>query len=190
MTLIDTPKVLVFAGPNGSGKSTVTQAWEIVGLYINADDIKAIRECSDLEAAQEAERLRELCFSERRSFAFETVLSTERNLDLLSRTKDAGFHIESVFVLTANPELNVFRVKSREMSGGHSVPPDKIRSRYTKSLANISKLLALSDVFRLVDNTAQPEILFVKDETGQQIRPNRYWTVEAIEKLLAKQRQQ
>ena len=184
MTLIDTPKVLVFAGPNGSGKSTVTQAWEIVGLYINADDIKAIRGCSDLEAAQEAERLRELCFSERRSFAFETVLSTERNLDLLSRIKDAGFHIESVFVLTANPELNVFRVKSREMSGGHSVPPDKIRSRYTKSLANISKLLALSDVFRLVDNTAQPEILFVKDETGQQIRPNRYWTVEAIEKLI------
>jgi len=76
----------------------------------------------------------------------------------------------------------VFRVKSREMSGGHSVPPDKIRSRYTKSIANIPKLLVLSDIFRLVDNTTQPEILFVKDETGQQIRPNRYWTVEAIEK--------
>jgi plastocyanin len=40
-------------------------------------------------------------------------------------------------------------------------------------------------VFRLVDNTAQPEILFVRDEAGQQIRPNRYWTVEAIEKLIA-----
>jgi len=184
MTLIDAPKIIVFAGPNGSGKSTVTQAWEKNGLYINADDIKETRECTDIAAAQEAERLRELCFSERRSFTFETVLSTERNLCLLARAKDAGFHIESVFVLTANPELNVFRVKSREMSGGHCVPPDKIRSRHTKSLANISKLLALSDVFRLVDNTAQPEILFVKDEAGQQIRPNRYWTVEAIEKLI------
>ena len=184
MTLIDAPKIIVFAGPNGSGKSTVTQAWEKVGLYINADDIKVMRKCSDLEAAQEAERLRELCFSKRRSFTFETVLSTERNLDLLSRAKAAGFHIESVFVLTADPELNVFRVKSRELSGGHNVPPDKIRSRYTKSLSNISKLLVLSDVFRLIDNTAQPEILFVKDEAGQQTRPNRYWTVEAIEKLL------
>jgi len=184
MTLNDVPEILVFAGPNGSGKSTMTQAWEKVGLYINADDIKLKRGCSDLEAAQEAERLRELCLSERRSFTFETVLSTERNLDLLSRAKAAGFHIESVFVLTANPELNVFRVKSRELSGGHSVPPDKIRSRYTKALANISKVLALSDVFRLVDNTAQPEILFIKDGVGQQIRPNRYWTVEAIEKLI------
>ena len=184
MTLIDDPKILVFAGPNGSGKSTVTQAWGKAGLYINADDIQVKRDCSDLAAAQEAERLRELCFSERRSFTFETVLSTQRNLDLLVRGKAAGFYVESVFVLTANPELNVFRVKSRALSGGHSVPPEKIRSRYTKSLANISKLLALSDVFRLIDNTAQPEILHIKDEAGQQTRPNRYWTVAAIEKLI------
>ena len=187
MTLVDAPKIIVFAGPNGSGKSTVTQAWEKAGLYINADDIKKIRGCSDLEAAQEAERLRELYISAQRSFTFETVLSTERNLDLLSRAKAAGFHIESVFILTVSPELNVFRVKSREMTGGHGVPPDKIRSRYTKSITNISKLLALSDVFYLVDNTVQPEILFVKDEEGQQIRPNRYWTVEEIEKLIAVQ---
>jgi len=183
MTLNDVPEILVFAGPNGAGKSSVSQAWEKVGLYINADDIKSTRGCSDLEAAQEAERLRELCFSQRRSFTFETVLSTKRNLDLLSRAKAAGFRIESVFVLTVNPELNVFRVKSREFSGGHSVPPDKIRSRYTKALANISELLALCDVFRLIDNTDQPEILFIKDDLGQQIRPNRYWTVEAIEQL-------
>jgi len=176
-------EILVFAGPNGSGKSTLTQAWEKVGFYINADDIKAKRECSDLEAAQEAERLRELCLSEQHSFTFETVLSTERNLDLLVRAKTAGFSIESVFVITTDPELNVFRVKSRELSGGHNVPPDKIRSRYAKSLANIPKLVALSDVFRLVDNTGQPEILFIKNETGQQTCPNRYWTVVAIEKL-------
>ena len=78
----------------------------------------------------------------------------------------------------------MFRVKGRELSGGHSVPPDKIRGRYAKYIANIPKLLALCDVFRLVDNTAQPEILFIKDEAGLQIRPNRYWSVEAIEKLI------
>ena len=187
MTLNDRPSILVFAGPNGSGKSTVTSVWKKVGVYINADDIKAKRGCSDLEAAQEAELLRELCISQRRSFTFETVLSTERNLDLLIRAKAAGYHIESVFVLTVNPELNVFRVKSRELSGGHDVPFDKIRSRYCKSLANISKLLASSDIFCLVDNTTQPEILFCKDEAGQQIRPNRYWTVDAIEKLTSDQ---
>ena len=182
--MIDAPVIIVFAGPNGSGKTTVTQVWEKAGLYINADDIKAIRGCTDLEAAQEAERLRELCFSERRSFTFETVLSTERNLNLLSRAKAAGYCIKSIFIMTADPELNVFRVKSREMSGGHSVPPDKIRSRYIKSLENIPKLLMISDIFWLVDNTSRPEILFIKDQTGQQIRPNRYWTIEAIKKII------
>lgn len=182
--MINAPKILVFAGPNGSGKSTLTQAWDKTGLYINADNIKAFRSCSVLEAAQEAERLRELCLSELRSFTFETVLSTKRNLMFLSCAKAAGFHIESVFVLTKDPELNVFRVISRELSGGHSVPPEKIRSRYSKALSNISKLIALSDIFRLVDNTSQPEILFVKNDTGHQIRPNNYWTVRSIEQLI------
>ena len=34
------PAVLVFAGPNGSGKSTVTKGFNIIGEYINADEIK------------------------------------------------------------------------------------------------------------------------------------------------------
>ncbi|GHU49079.1 ATPase AAA [Clostridia bacterium] len=183
MNSTDTPQILVFAGPNGSGKSSVTSAWQIVGLYINADDIKVRRGSKDIEAAVEAERLRELCLSERRSFTFETVLSTNRNLDLLARAKAAGFHIEGVFVLTVSAELNVFRVRSRELSGGHSVPPYKIRSRYGKSFANIPRLLSLCDVLRIVDNTSEPETIYIKDAHGTQIMPNRYWTAEAIEKL-------
>jgi predicted ABC-type ATPase len=179
----DSPHILVFAGPNGSGKSSVTPAWQIVGLYINADEIKVKRNSSDLEAAQEAERLREFCLSERCSFTFETVLSTERNLDLLARAKEVGYSIEGVFVLTASADLNVFRVRSRELNGGHSVAPEKIRSRYAKALANIPKLLMLCDVLRIVDNTREPETIFLKDSNGIQIRPNRYWTFETIEKL-------
>ena len=33
------PMVLVLAGPNGSGKSTITQFFDIVGTYTNADDM-------------------------------------------------------------------------------------------------------------------------------------------------------
>jgi predicted ABC-type ATPase len=183
MTLADAPRILVFAGPNGSGKSTVTAAWEQAGLYINADEIKKKRGCSGLEAAREAERLRELCLSEWRSFTFETVLSTDRNLDLLERAKRAGYFIESVFVLTASAELNVFRVKSRELGGGHSVPPEKVRSRYIKALANIPRLIALSDVFRLVDNTDKPDVIFMKKNDKTEITSNRFWSDEAIERL-------
>jgi predicted ABC-type ATPase len=38
------------------------------------------------------------------------------------------------FVTTADPDINVARVRSRVAQGGHDVPEDRIRDRYTKSL--------------------------------------------------------
>lgn len=86
------PVVLVFAGPNGSGKSTVTKGFDIIGEYINADEIKARTHCSDLEAAQKATLLRENLVKNRKSFTFETALSSPRNIDLLKgqRYADIG----------------------------------------------------------------------------------------------------
>lgn len=50
------PEVVVFAGPNGSGKSTFTKLLKPQMDYINADEIKKCLKCSDLEAAQLAEK--------------------------------------------------------------------------------------------------------------------------------------
>ena len=77
------PIILVFAGPNGSGKTTVTRGLPTFGTYVNADDIKAAYNLTDLEAAQQAELLRNTLLDKRADFSFETVLSTERNLLLL-----------------------------------------------------------------------------------------------------------
>ena len=152
----DTPVVLVFSGPNGSGKSTVTNGFEIVGEYINADEIKKLKRCSDLEAAQEATLLRQ-------SFTFETVLSSPRNSKLLKMAKRCGYWIEVVFVLTHDVEINVNRVKNRVKNGGHDVPEDKIRSRYKKSLLNLSDNCAK----KLLNNEINMDeyIVIVKQKT-------------------------
>ena len=107
------PIVLVFAGPNGSGKSTVTKGFDIVGEYINADEIKKEKNCSDLEAAQFATALREDAVYNMRSFTFETVLSSARNVELLKKAKNFGYQIEIVYVLTVDPQINVSRVAQR-----------------------------------------------------------------------------
>ncbi len=81
------PEIIVFAGPNGSGKSTITRLAKIIEPYINADDIKRTNYCTDLEAAQMAEAMREKCINEHKSFTFETVLSIYMRLFFVFRYK-------------------------------------------------------------------------------------------------------
>ena len=177
---------MVFAGPNGSGKSLVSRAVKKQGLYINADDIKKIdASLSDVDAAVEAESLRENCLKAREDFTFETVLSTVRNLDLIARAKNSGYFIDCYFVLTADPAINIGRVKTRVRNGGHDVPVDKIINRYTKALENIPALIALCDRIRIIDNTDEPFMIFIKDSNGQEIiSKNNYWPRKRILALI------
>ena len=68
-------------------------------------------------------------------------------------------------MLTANVNINVMRVESREATGGHGVPEDKIRSRYTKALKLIPELVERADVMHIYDNTSVPYRIFKKRKT-------------------------
>lgn len=180
------PIVLVFAGPNGSGKSTVTKGFDIVGEYINADEIKKEKNCSDLEAAQFATALREDAVYNMRSFTFETVLSSSRNVELLKKAKNFGYQIEIVYVLTADPQINVSRVAQRVKNGGHDVPMDKIISRYYKSLNNLSKIIQIADVMWVVDNsTEKAELIIYSKENRISINATSLWKIERIKELIS-----
>ena len=177
------PEIMVVAGPNGGGKSTITRMARTVGAYINADDIKRACLCSDLEAAQKAESLRETMLARRYDFTFETVLSTERNLNLLQRAKKNGYFVRGIYVLTANSDINVARVRAREALGGHGVPEDKIRTRYEKALLLIPEFIATCDIVHLYDNTIEPFRIFKKRKDCYFYWENSYWNVFKIEKL-------
>ncbi len=177
------PEVMVFAGPNGSGKSTIKRMSKIAGEYINADDIKKSTLCSDLEAAIKAEELREKMILEKKDFTFETVLSTDRNLILLRKAKEKGYFIRCIYVLTYNSGINVARVNARKALGGHGVPEDKIRSRYSKALNLIPQLVEICDIMHLYDNTNEPFRIFKKRKDVFYRWENKYWNNSDIEKL-------
>ena len=178
------PEIIVFAGPNGSGKSTITRLAKIIEPYINADDIKRSTQCSDLEAAIKAENLRESAVANKMSFTFETVMSTDRNLNLLRRAKENGFFIRCFYILTADVNVNIARVKSRVENGGHDVPEDKIRSRYVKALSFIPALIDVCDVMHIYDNTKTPERIFKKRKDQYFYWENFFWNKPKIEKLI------
>ena len=177
------PEIIVFAGPNGSGKTTISRMAKVIEPYINADDIKRTTHCSDMEAAIKAEELRETALSEQSDFTFETVLSTDRNLNLLKRAKAHGYFIRCIYVLTENPEINLIRVMARESHGGHGVPAEKIKSRYAKCLNLLPELVNICDVLHIYDNSKEPFRIFKKRKTEYFIWENEFWDKTRIEEL-------
>lgn len=180
------PEVVVFAGPNGSGKSTFTELLKPPMDYINADEIKKYLKCSDLEAAQLAEKQREDHIKQMSEFCFETVLSTERNIKLLKKAKDKGYFIRCYYILTADPMINVWRVRSRVESGGHDVPEEKIIVRYDRALALVKDLVEICDICHIYDNSgSKPFRIFKKRKEQFFYDECKEWYYDDIQVLTA-----
>jgi len=177
------PEVMVFAGPNGSGKTTITKMAHIVGDYINADDIKKTILCTDMEAAIKAEELREEMIRNKKDFTFETVLSTERNINLLRNAKEQGYFVRGIYVLTSDVNINVARINARVALGGHGVPEDKIRARYERALKLIPELVEVCDILHVYDNTDVPFRIFKKRKDVFFKWTNEFWNDKKIEEL-------
>lgn len=178
------PIVLAFAGPNGSGKTTVTRGLSVFGTYLNADDLKKEYNLTDLEAAQQAESLRNSLLDGGADFSFETVLSTERNLLLLQKAKARGYEVQCIYVLTCNENINVARIRARHMAGGHDVPENKVRTRYHRALALLPRLIDICDKILVYDNTDAPSLIFSKKNAYTEIFPNSHWPESELRKLL------
>lgn len=186
------PEIVVIAGPNGSGKSTYTEF--IVGPnqfadetfeYINADEIQASINCTPLEAAVKATEMREDALKRKVNFAFETVLSTRRNLDLLAKAKENGYFIRCFYFLTKSSQINIRRVNSRVSDGGHDVPEDKIISRYKKSLALLPELVEICDSINIWDNSSDRAYrIFRKKKDKITYFDNPAWSREEIVSLI------
>ncbi len=177
------PEIIVFAGPNGSGKSTVTKMARIIQPYINADDIKRATDCTDLEAAELAEDMREYVLELHKNFTFETVMSTERNINLLRRAREQGYFVRCIYVLTADVNINIHRVMRRFASGGHDVPVEKIKTRYFRALGLVPELLKVCDILHIYDNTDMPFRIFKKRKDEYFYWENSFWSKAEIEKL-------
>lgn len=167
-------KLYCFAGPNGSGKSTlfskIINDNKINVPFINADDISRLPDFAQVEdpdernllAAKYAERMRHQMIDRGEDFAFETVLSTPRNLELLKLAKEKGYEIVLFYVSTEEPNINVERVAKRVSQGGHDVPKDKIITRYHRAMDLFKDVLEVADTAYVYDNSEQYKLSLAK----------------------------
>ena len=132
-----------------------------LGVWINADEIAARMQAESrgtvgisLAAAIEADRLRHAALDAGRDLITETVMSDEaRWASFFKKARQRGYRVALYFVTTADPEINVARVRTRVAMGGHAVPEERIRSRYRKVMQTVLPgILPLVDKAYLFDN--------------------------------------
>jgi predicted ABC-type ATPase len=127
--------------------------------FVNADTIaqglSAYRPESAAVAAGRVmlERLRFLATA-RRDFAFETTLAGRRHARWLQELRSSGYRTHLVFLMLPSAALAVARVAERVRQGGHHVPEDVVRRRYTAGLRNLFlSYMPAVDGWQVYDNS-------------------------------------
>jgi predicted ABC-type ATPase len=164
------PVLLLIAGPNGSGKSTLVASaagqsvLKQLGLnpadMLNADEQAAmlaghgpVTPDISLAAAIDIDTALDRAIGEGRPVAVETVLSSDKYVRRVDAASAKGYAVVMVYVCVADEDLNVARVRSRVMDGGHDVPEDRIRGRRQRSIDMLDHFIPKLDALYVFDNS-------------------------------------
>jgi len=136
------PVLVALAGSNGAGKTTFFHAHLAdAGLpFVNADILSEELGLTGYAGAASAASLRGALLSRNESFVFETVFSDPagEKRALLREAVDAGYTVVLIFIGISSADVSEERVAMRGSQGGHDVPPEKLRSRFSRTLENLS----------------------------------------------------
>jgi predicted ABC-type ATPase len=165
------PHVVVLAGPNGAGKTTLAPFLlkDLLGVmeFVNADVLAGGLSAFTPERAALAAgrimlaRLRVLA-QQGASFAFETTLASRSFAPFLTHLLERGYQVHIVFLWLPTAERALARVAERVQMGGHDVPEDTVRRRFSAGLRNFFGLYqTLATSWRMYDNSraGQPRLV-------------------------------
>ena len=186
------PVLHLIVGPNGSGKSTfhLRALGPIVNLpFVNADVLAANRWPDDAfahgyDGAELAAAERTRLISERCSFITESVFSHPSKLVMIQEARAAGFLL-AIHVLMVPVELTIARVEDRVRDGGHPVPEEKVRERFTRLWRLVAEGIEFAEEATVYDNSraAKPFAVTARYRQGRLVgTPN--WPVWAPVELL------
>lgn len=135
------PIVVALAGPNGAGKTTFYHAHlAAAGLrFVNADVLAVELGIDAYDAARVAAALRGALVARGESFIFETVFSDPvgDKVAFLEQTAQRGYEVVLCYIGLNDAEQSTQRVAMRVSQGGHDVPDEKLRSRFSRTLENL-----------------------------------------------------
>jgi predicted ABC-type ATPase len=120
-------------------------------------------------ASVAADFIRQKLIETSKSFTFETVMSFPDKIELLRKAQSRGYRTYLYYVATENPDINVSRVRYRVSRGGHSVPEDKITTRYRRSLDLLMQAVQCTHRAYIFDNSTNEHIWLAEITDGKSI---------------------
>lgn len=120
-------------------------------------------------ASVTADFIRQKLIEIKKSFTFETVMSSPDKVELLQKARENGYRTYLYYVATEDPEINISRIEYRISIGGHSVPRDKIVSRYKRSLELLLQATRNTDRAFIFDNSTHEQIWLAEITDGSKL---------------------
>lgn len=138
------PSLIIISGPNGAGKTTFAREYlGSEGLrfeFVNADEIArrmalhtGSAEHLDIRAARiMIDRVNNLV-NAAADLVIETTLANLTYASKIPAWRSKGYHVTLIYLRLNSATMSVERVRKRVESGGHNIPEETIRRRFTKS---------------------------------------------------------
>lgn len=182
----------IISGCNGAGKTTAsfTVLPEILDCseFVNADEIaRGLSPFNPNSVAIDAGKLMlqriENLLRCNETFSIETTLATRSYVNLVKRAQEKGYRVCLLFFWLNSPELAMKRVAERVRKGGHDIPQDIIKRRYTLGIKNLFKLfIPIVDYWTIYDNSG---INRTKIASGQSNHSSIIYNRELYDKMFA-----
>lgn len=173
------PNLYIISGCNGAGKTTAsfTILPDMLDCkeFVNADEIaKGLSPFQPESVSFRAgrimlERITEL-INQGFDFALETTLTTLSYKKTIELAKNKGYKITLLFFWLNDVNLALERVKTRVSEGGHNIPEDVIRRRYSKGISNfINVFVNLCDYWLVIDNSSRPYLFIAEGNSEKEV---------------------
>ena len=177
------PRLYIISGCNGAGKTTASYSLlpEMLDCseFVNSDEFaKGLSPFDPSKASIQASRFMLMkiryLLKRQQDFAIETTLATRTLLKTAKQAQSAGYTVTLLYFWLNSPDMAVERVRARVEAGGHNIPEETIRRRYSRGIyyffnlyAPISERWILADnsqiPFRVIAEGSKDEIVNIKD---------------------------
>ena len=153
-------ELIIVGGANGTGKTTfaIDYATSRKYLYLGADAIATelspeAPQRIPVTAGKELRGRFQAAINAKKTVVLESTLSGRTLLHSIKTARNAGYSITILYLFLDSTDNCIERVYRRILKGGHSVPEQDIRRRFSRSMHNFWHLYRpLADHWLLVYN--------------------------------------